>query len=212
VHDGSSATDAGFSYQIIHIDPFLVQKALGGKPLPFVDNPIVELGWPLPHILSRAWDVKDDLDDVEDEEVIASVASLLEAASSDGRRMRHPLPLAALQRVREALAADPANRRTTLELECISGLDRWTLARGFRIAYGTSPRGFRTMRQLDKVRRLVLGGASFADAALAAGFSDQSHMSRMFKSAYGLTPMQWTAAIAGNGLAGEGAVQPDRRR
>ncbi|MDR3536550.1 MAG: AraC family transcriptional regulator, partial [Acetobacteraceae bacterium] len=29
-----------------------------------------------------------------------------------------------------------------------------------------------------------------------AGFADQSHMSRRFKSAYGLTPAAWASAIA----------------
>jgi AraC-like DNA-binding protein len=32
-------------------------------------------------------------------------------------------------------------------------------------------------------------------ASLEAGFADQSHMSRRFKSAYGMTPAAWIAAI-----------------
>jgi AraC-like DNA-binding protein len=35
-----------------------------------------------------------------------------------------------------------------------------------------------------------------AEVALQAGFSDQSHMSRMFKRTYGLTPAKWAAALA----------------
>ena len=80
-------------------------------------------------------------------------------------------------------------------LETLSGLDRWTLARQFRARFGTSPARFRTMRQLDRVRGLIEGGASLADAALAAGFADQSHMTRHFKRAYGMTPGRWAAAI-----------------
>jgi AraC-like DNA-binding protein len=34
-----------------------------------------------------------------------------------------------------------------------------------------------------------------ADVAVAAGFADQSHMSRQFKRAYGLTPARWAAAL-----------------
>jgi AraC-like DNA-binding protein len=41
----------------------------------------------------------------------------------------------------------------------------------------------------------VISGSSLADAALAAGFADQSHMSRQFKRAYGLTPARWAAAL-----------------
>jgi AraC-like DNA-binding protein len=76
-------------------------------------------------------------------------------------------------------------------LEHVANLDRWSLARQFRAAFGTSPTRFRTMRQLDHVRRLVKSGVSLAEAALDAGFADQSHMSRQFKRAYGLTPAHW---------------------
>jgi AraC-like DNA-binding protein len=81
------------------------------------------------------------------------------------------------------------------ELERAADLDRWSLARQFRAAFGTSPSRFRTMRQLDQVRRLMRSGTSLADAALAAGFADQSHMARQFKRAYGLTPARWLTAI-----------------
>ena len=78
----------------------------------------------------------------------------------------------------------------------MSGVDRWTLARQFRAAFGTSPVRFRTMRRLDLVRRLLSGGAGPAEASIAAGFADQSHMSRHFKRAYGVTPSQWMAISA----------------
>jgi AraC-like DNA-binding protein len=38
-------------------------------------------------------------------------------------------------------------------------------------------------------------GTGLADAAFAAGLADQSHMSRQFKRAYGLTPARWAAAL-----------------
>ena len=34
------------------------------------------------------------------------------------------------------------------------------------------------------------------EAALDAGFADQSHMSRAFKRGYGLTPARWAGAVA----------------
>ena len=40
-----------------------------------------------------------------------------------------------------------------------------------------------------------MAGWPLSEAALDAGFADQSHMSRMFKRSYGLTPGQWAAAL-----------------
>ena len=35
---------------------------------------------------------------------------------------------------------------------------------------------------------LIQSGSDLADAAFAAGFSDQSHLSRTFRAAHGMTP------------------------
>jgi AraC-like DNA-binding protein len=55
------------------------------------------------------------------------------------------------------------------------------------------------MRQLDATRRALLRGVGLVQAALEAGFSDQSHMARAFKQAYGLTPAVWRAAFQQEG-------------
>ena len=49
------------------------------------------------------------------------------------------------------------------------------------------------MRRLDRARSLLRAGHSLVDAALACGFADQSHLTRQFRSAYGLTPGRWRA-------------------
>lgn len=43
---------------------------------------------------------------------------------------------------------------------------------------------------------MIASGLPLAEVVLDAGFADQSHMSRMFKRAYGLTPARWAAALA----------------
>jgi AraC-like DNA-binding protein len=127
-------------------------------------------------------------------ELVTAVVNLLAHASSHSPPRPAPLALERLWRVRELIAASPAERRSLPELERVCGLDRWTLARQFRTAFGTSPSRFRTMRQLDLVRRSLCHGTSLVAASIEAGFADQSHMSRHFKSAYGLTPGEWVSA------------------
>jgi AraC-like DNA-binding protein len=196
VHDGLSAADGGFRYRIAYIDPCLIQRAIGGRQLPFVANPILSLTPLQKRLLSAAWDMADPVDTLRQTEIASAVAEVLEALASPRPRRREPLCVDALLRARALLAAAPAELHTVKELERVAELDRWTLARQFRAAFGTSPTRFRTMRQLDDVRRLVKSGASLADAALQVGFYDQSHMSRMFKQAYGLTPGRWVASLS----------------
>ncbi|WP_432921083.1 AraC family transcriptional regulator [Microbispora sp. CA-135349] len=204
-HDGVAGTDEGFGYRIIYLAPSLVQEALGGAPLPFVADPVIGRRDADPALAAWLRDIDEPLDEVDRLTLTLRVVRTLVRHSSVRSSFtgsstrpggRAPLALEALARVRDLIAGDPAVRHTLAEFEQVSGLDRWTLARQFRAAFGTSPTRFRTMRQLDLARRLLRGGAPLAVAAQLAGFADQAHMSRMFKRAYGLTPARWTAALA----------------
>jgi AraC-like DNA-binding protein len=195
VHDGAAGTDEGFGYRIIYLDPRLIQDALGGRALPFVRSPVVDASQLPEGLSSNAWDIDAEIDDVSRIEVVVAMTELLVAASSGGLPKSAALAVAALSRVRDLIAAGPGHRHSMAELERLSGLDRWTLARQFRALFGTSPSRFRTLRQLDHVRRLLSNGNSLAEASIEAGFADQSHMSRHFKSAYGRTPAAWVSTI-----------------
>lgn len=38
IHDGEAGTEAGFHYRMVYIEPALIQKILGGRPLPFIPD------------------------------------------------------------------------------------------------------------------------------------------------------------------------------
>jgi AraC-like DNA-binding protein len=123
------------------------------------------------------------------------VADALTAASGGGPA-GGPIDLRAVSAVREYLDAHPTEGVRAHLLERIAGLDRWTIARQFRAAFGTSPDRYRTMRRLGVARRAIAAGTPLAEAAVAAGFADQSHMTRQFKRTYGLTPTRWRSLTA----------------
>jgi AraC-like DNA-binding protein len=198
IHDGSAGTEDGFGYRIVYIDPLLIQDALGGRPLPFVAQPVVDTARLPAGIGFEVWDIDAKIDDMARVELVIAVTNLLIGGKSDNQSKADSLALHSVKRVRDMIIACPAAQRSVGELERLADLDRWTLARQFRAAFGTSPSRFRTMRRLDNVRRLLRNGTSLAEAATAAGFSDQSHMSRQFKRAYGFTPARWMAALDRN--------------
>lgn len=194
LHDGMAGTDGGFRYRILHLDPALLQQALGGVPLPFVSTPVLDPdGAGLDPSL---WDIDRPLDELDRTDLLVALAAMLQQAAGTPVAPARSLAWPALRRVRDRLLADLPQRVPLAELERLAGLDRWSLARQFRAAFGTSPSRFRTLRQLEGLRAALLCGERLADAALAAGFADQSHMGRQFKRAYGLTPGRWLAAVA----------------
>lgn len=198
LHDGRAATDGGFAYRMLYLDPARVQQALGGRALPFVAEPVRAAGAALAEGL---WSLDDAgagtaaIDPLREAELVAAATALLVGAAGGAPPPRTPLALPGLARVRERLLDAPAGAPAIEALEALAGLDRWTLARQFRAAYGTSPSRFRVQRQVDLARRALQAGASIADAALAAGFADQSHFTRQFKRVVGLPPGRWRAAL-----------------
>jgi AraC-like DNA-binding protein len=193
LHDGAAGTEAGFRYRIVYLDPALIQQALGGRALPFVADPIVAARVREADLPAALWRVDEPLDELAASDLVAAVADFLARTAPAAPRT---LKLAALARVRALILEDPTVPHPVAALEALAGLDRWSLARQFRAAFGTSPSGFRTMRRLDRARRLIRAGLPLAEAALAAGFADQSHLTRQFKRSYGLTPAKWAAALA----------------
>lgn len=191
LHDGAAGTEDGFGYRMLYLDPALLRGALGGGALPFVASPVLDLS----QDCGELWEIDSELDDLARTALVSLAAQLLQGAAGARARAPGKLAIERLARVRGRIAADPARRIAVTELERDSGLDRWTLARQFRAAYGVSPSRFRTLRQLERVRNALARGTSLSQAALDAGFADQSHMSRQFKRACGLTPARWIAAL-----------------
>src|SRR5262249_40361857 len=99
----------------------------------------------------------------------------------------------AVERARDIFDAHIEINLSSDEMEAATGLSRFALARHFRACFGTSPYRYLTMRRLDRVRAMIGRNVPLADAAMACGFADQSHMTRQFKKAYGISPGRWAA-------------------
>jgi len=68
-------------------------------------------------------------------------------------------------------------------------LSQYHFARRFREATGTSPHRFVTERRVDRAQRLLTNSAlPISVVANECGFSDQSHMTRVFQQWFGATP------------------------
>jgi AraC-like DNA-binding protein len=195
LHDGAAATDEGFGYRIWYIAPELVAEALGGASLPFVADPVHGAGPLTAPVVSLLADIGSRLNELARVEAIAAIADGLRLLAG-GHRDLAPLDRRAVERVRDYLGANPREQTPAGVLEQIAGADRYTIARDFRRAFGTSPDRYRTMRRLALARRAIADGRPLALAAVEAGFADQSHLTRQFKRAYGLTPGRFARAVA----------------
>ena len=94
------------------------------------------------------------------------------------------------------LEAAPEVSISLAELAALSGVSRFQLLRGFFREVGATPHAYLLQLRVGVARRHLAAGKSPAEAALLAGFADQSHMTRAFVRQYGITPARYQAAIA----------------
>ena len=200
-HDGRAGTDEGFGYRIIYVEPAQLSealRALRGRPypLPFVGDPVLTSAR-----LSRAIDdaFRLPLEPLAVDGLVVDLAEGLLIAEGAGRSRPGPprgSTSAAIERARRFLDAERTRVVRSAELESVTGLTRYDLARQFRLMFGTSPHRYLLMRRLDLARELIHQEQPLVDVACDAGFADQAHFSRVFKSAFGLTPARYRALRA----------------
>lgn len=104
-------------------------------------------------------------------------------------RARGGLAPGALRRVREHIDEQLAGKIELFQLAAIAGLSECHFARAFKQSVGVPPHRYLVRRRVEAASELIKGTEqALADISLAAGFSDQSHFTRMFASVAGETP------------------------
>ena len=102
--------------------------------------------------------------------------------------------LAAWQILRVRAYID-GNLHRTIHIRDLSAVARRSPAhfsRKFKLAVGESPHAYVVKRRLEKACYMMITGASsLSEIALSVGFSDQAHLCRLFRQAFGQSPAHW---------------------
>lgn len=98
-----------------------------------------------------------------------------------------------LQRARDYIEAHFREDIRIETLCAVTGLSRFHLMRAFARRYGLPPHAYANQLRLIEAKRLLRTGITPASVAADVGFYDQSHLTRLFKRAFDLTPGQFAA-------------------
>lgn len=197
LHDGAAGTEDGLRYRMLYVAPELIRQA-GGETdvsLPFVATPVFsdpDFARALGEALT---DIEANPDALVFDDVLARIAAGLQRHAGMPAQRFAASARTAVDRATVYLREHSERTVTSQDLEAVTGLDRYTLARQFRRLTGTSPHRYLVMRRLESARGAMLSGVPLAEAAMEAGFADQSHFTRHFKKSYGLTPGRWLELI-----------------
>jgi AraC-like DNA-binding protein len=93
-----------------------------------------------------------------------------------------------VERARERMEANLTGEMRLDDLAALAGLSPWHFLRSFRQRFGLTPHAWLVQRRAALAAEHMRCGMPPAQAALEAGFADQSHLARHFKRVYGVTP------------------------
>jgi AraC-like DNA-binding protein len=159
---------------------------------------------------------------LEADELIASAAALVLAEiKRDESKDRTPAAAARNARLapwqaRRAMQFIDENLCRTIRIKEVAAVARLSVGRfskAFHTDFGVTPHGFVTRRRIERAQEmLLLTGKPLAAVAVACGFVDQAHLTRLFRRLVGLTPGRWrrlhayvdTGLIRAVGMAGRG--------
>lgn len=136
-------------------------------------------------------------DDVGARELLVGCFGALFRRHGGGQRLpRAPRDRARVAAVVALMRDRHADRLTLDEMAASVGLTPFQLIGLFNRTLGITPHACLIQIRLEAAMRRLRARRPIAEAALAAGFYDQSALTRHFKRAYGITPQQYARASA----------------
>ena len=208
LHTGHATSSKGWIYRNLYIDTHLMTTLLQGLDwqmplevrfqLPLVDDAV------LAERLAFAFASLNESNSLLKNEslLLSVVARLATDHFLPGQALPEPgREHAAVRRTREWLDAHPEQNVSVRSLADIVGLSAYYLVRVFHKHVGIPPHQYQKNIRVLKARKLLISGATISEVAYRAGFCDQSHLNRCFKTTLGVSPGKYVA----------GDTQPEER-
>lgn len=203
IHDGRAATEAGYRYRMAYVPAEVIRELLGGvssstRSLGYFRNPVT-IDSELSQRLLRALRLMDQ----HPHDLLASQSYFIEAIvhlftrHAEPRYIPRPFKpnLAIVRKACELIDGRTAENLSLQEIADEVGVSRFHFLRLFKASTGLTPHEYLLLRRLGMAKSLIKQGQPLVRAAHEAGFADQSHMTRRFKAAYGVTPGQYQQAL-----------------
>ncbi|MCJ2877567.1 AraC family transcriptional regulator [Rhizobium pusense] len=200
VHDGSPLGDSGRTWRMLYFDPAALTSPInaltdGRANVAELSHPVMRDPASAVRFLSLFRAMTDPHGGHSEIEGYENLLLLLT------RFIEHRDPgmkrgvSKAIEQARARIDDDPSAPLSLGELAAIGDVSQFQLLRGFSKLTGLTPHAYLIQRRLQRARKMIAEGTMLADAAHASGFSDQSHMTRLFVSAYGMSPGRYAAAM-----------------
>jgi AraC-like DNA-binding protein len=175
----------------------LLSRSLGISEVPYFTQSMIKDAGLIDRFchMHRALEANEDSFHVE-ELLIDTLGSLFRRHGSGGGRTADvPRDDVIAGRTIEVMRARFDENLRLDELASTAGFTSFQLIGLFKRCVGLTPHAYLVQLRLNAACRHLRRGHSLAEGAQAAGFFDQSAMTKHFKRCYGITPLQFANAV-----------------
>ena len=203
VHTGCSASEGGWSYQAMYPTPEQFEQLsqdLGIKQqgAPYFSQAVVQDSVVAGSLRATLALLANSSNRLQRESMVYASLSLLmtrhaktrPAITSAFNERNH------LRLVKQFLDEQPQANVSLSELAKLVNLSPCYLVKQFVKRYGLPPHAYQIQARLRLAKQLLRQGNKQLDVALDCGFHDQSHFSRHFKRALGVSPGRYAKELA----------------
>jgi AraC-like DNA-binding protein len=192
-HDGEPGAEIGWAYRTFYPSVQLmtdVARQLGSDETPLFPSAVIDDPALVGALTIAHQTAEHDDEDAEASMLVALRQLIVEHA--DQRQRLQPCERTGASRrlilYRDIIDANIAGPLNLQHLASAAHVTCFQVIRDFKRMSGLTPGAYIRNRRLRLATRLIERGLSLAEAAVASGFSDQSHLSRAFKNTHGITP------------------------
>ena len=198
IHTGERATAHGWAYRAFYPSVDWMQQlacSMAGHTVdvPWLTDGTIHDAELACHLAQAHLLLEDGTDLLHAESALTRAFALLLSRHARKRVLVQATHADALrvERMKERLVADLSLPLALSELAAAVDLSPFYAARLFSRTVGLAPHAWRNQIRLNHAQTALRQGQSVADVAALLGFVDQSHFTRHFKRAFGMTPGSW---------------------
>lgn len=193
LHTGESACDEGWRYQMIYIQPQLMDELTGDRGWWFNEAMLTDLrlAQPLSQILTALWQADSAL---ARQSLLSELFRLMRPLARMSAQQK-PEAQHRFDHVRDYLRANLAEPVRLESLAALASLSPWHFLRAFRDHFHVTPQQMLMAYRLYEAKQLLARGESAASVAAMVGLTDQAHLTRAFAQRYGITPGRYQKQV-----------------